>query len=322
MLRWALARVPMRKAEKERLEREEFEAKGYIANLERLLLTADGSPNGRFASRLAGLLAGTLGIPITILPLTAAGKRKAKQSSKEERSETGERVEEAVKAAVEDSKRTQSGEPAEVEVTIRKDDVPSEEAVAKEAAKGHDLLLLGFEHTRAKDEGFHRDIAGIVSAFERPLAIVAGTGVHLQQPERSALRILVPVNGSEVSRRAAEIAIAIARACGCPITVLYVATAGAGNGRTRKRGGLRANRQEQAILKEIVEIADRYDVTTRTAMHADMPPDEAILSEAKKSEHNLIIIGVSRRPGDKLFFGETAAGVYKRSPTSVVFVAS
>jgi Kef-type K+ transport system membrane component KefB len=53
MLRWALARVPMRKAEKERLEREEFEAKGFVANLERLLLTADESPNGKFASRPA-----------------------------------------------------------------------------------------------------------------------------------------------------------------------------------------------------------------------------------------------------------------------------
>jgi Kef-type K+ transport system membrane component KefB len=44
MLRWALARVPMRKAEKERLEREEFEAKGFVANLERLLLTAMKAP--------------------------------------------------------------------------------------------------------------------------------------------------------------------------------------------------------------------------------------------------------------------------------------
>src|SRR5712672_3257502 len=57
MLRWALARVPLRKAEKERLEREEFEARGFVANLERLLVIADESPNGRFASRLAGLLA-------------------------------------------------------------------------------------------------------------------------------------------------------------------------------------------------------------------------------------------------------------------------
>src|SRR3954447_1440256 len=43
MLRWGLARVPLGKEEKERLEREEFEAKGFVPNLERLLLAADKS---------------------------------------------------------------------------------------------------------------------------------------------------------------------------------------------------------------------------------------------------------------------------------------
>jgi nucleotide-binding universal stress UspA family protein len=33
-------------------------------------------------------------------------------------------------------------------------------------------------------------------------------------------------------------------------------------------------------------------------------------------------MGASRRPGDRLFFGDTAAAVLKKSPTSIVFVAS
>ena len=37
MLRWALSRVPLRKAEKQRLEREAMEAKEFVPNLERLL---------------------------------------------------------------------------------------------------------------------------------------------------------------------------------------------------------------------------------------------------------------------------------------------
>src|SRR5713101_7784032 len=57
MLRWALGRVRMSKAEKQRLEREEFETRGFVSNLERLLLAVDQSPNGKFAARLAGLLA-------------------------------------------------------------------------------------------------------------------------------------------------------------------------------------------------------------------------------------------------------------------------
>jgi Kef-type K+ transport system membrane component KefB len=56
MLRWALSRVPLRKAEEKRLEREAMEVKGFVPNLERLLLAVDNSPNGRFTSHVAGAL--------------------------------------------------------------------------------------------------------------------------------------------------------------------------------------------------------------------------------------------------------------------------
>ena len=281
MLRWALARVPMRKEEKERLEREEFEAKGFVANLERLLVAADESPNGRFASRIAGLLAGARGLPVTILPPSAPSRSKSKQEPKPRNGKTAERVEEAVKAAAKDTTPASDGEPAAVDVTIREHDKPTEEAVAKEATKGYDLLVLGVANTRDRNGEFHQDVAPIAAAFEGPLALVAAHGVHLREPERSPLHILVPVNGTDVSRRAAEVAITIARASGSAITVLYVATTGVSNGRNRKRRGFRASRREQAIVKEIVEIANRYDVTTATVMRADVAPDDAILFETK-----------------------------------------
>ena len=59
-LRWALARLPMRKEEKQRLEREEMEAKGFVPKLERLLLAVDDSGNGKFAARIAGMIAGAM----------------------------------------------------------------------------------------------------------------------------------------------------------------------------------------------------------------------------------------------------------------------
>src|SRR6185503_5872603 len=73
-LRWALARLPMRKEEKERLEREEMQAKGFVTNLERLLVAVDDSPNGQFGSRVAGMLAGTRSMPTTVMHITAAKK--------------------------------------------------------------------------------------------------------------------------------------------------------------------------------------------------------------------------------------------------------
>jgi Kef-type K+ transport system membrane component KefB/nucleotide-binding universal stress UspA family protein len=314
MLRWALGRVPLSKAEKERLEREEFEARGFVSNLERLLLAVDQSPNGKFTARLAGLLVGTHGIAITVVPLSGRGKQDKK--------EPGDRVEEAVKAAAEDTKlaRNSEDEPAPVDVTVRKHRASSGEIIAKEAKKGYDLLVVGIENTRNKSGGFHPDVSRIASAFEGPLAVVSANGGHLKQPQQSPLHLLVPVTGNEVSRRAADVAIAIARASECPITALYVATGGAGNGRRRR--GFRARRQEQAIMKDVVEMADRHDVMARTAVHSDVAPHEAILAEAKKHGHDLIVMGVSRRPGDNLFFGDTAAAVLENSPASIVFVAS
>src|SRR6266478_2640313 len=119
MLRWALARVPMGRAEKQRLEREEFEARGFVSNLERLLLAVDQSANGKFAASLAGLLAGTGGIAITVLPLSDRDKTGGKQ---EKTNEPRDRVEETVKAAAEDTMLAQGSddEPAPVDVTIRK----------------------------------------------------------------------------------------------------------------------------------------------------------------------------------------------------------
>ena len=53
-LRWALSRIPMRKEEKHRLEREDMEASGFVPNLERLLLAVDDSANGKFAIAASG----------------------------------------------------------------------------------------------------------------------------------------------------------------------------------------------------------------------------------------------------------------------------
>ena len=323
MLRWALRRVPMRKAEKERLEREEQEAKGFVPNLERLLLAADDSPNGKFAARLAGLIAGPRGMPITVLPLEPDKKPKSADAGKAKEAETKEPTSAEVAKAAAESTRSQDQDEtplSPVDVTVRARAESTEEAVAREAEKGHDLLVLGTKQIRGRSGGFHADVAGIAAAFEGPLALVAGNEAQLAKPEQCPARILVPVAGTDVSRRAAEVAIAIGRACNALVRVLYVSGARP-NGRGRSRG-VRLRAQEQAILKDIVEIADRYDVAVTTAVRADMAPDDAILAEAKKGGYDLIIMGVNRRPGEKLFFGDTAASVFEKAPGSIVLVAS
>ena len=84
-LRWALSRIPMRKEEKQRLEREELEQRGFVPNLERLLIAVDDSPNGKFASRVAGVLAGTHGMPTTVLHIANPSKIESTMPEEPER---------------------------------------------------------------------------------------------------------------------------------------------------------------------------------------------------------------------------------------------
>ena len=93
-LRWALARLPMRKEEKQRLEREEMEAKGFVPNLERLLLAVDDSANGKFATRIAAMLAGHRGMPTTVMQIKTDKKtgKAAAAAQKEKAKEAGQTV--------------------------------------------------------------------------------------------------------------------------------------------------------------------------------------------------------------------------------------
>ncbi len=322
MLRFSLARVPLGKDERERLKREELEAKGFVPNLERLLLVVDDSPNGGLATHVAGLLASRRGLPTTVLPKPDRTKPDRTDGRAGGRPEVAdEQVQQVLQtAAAETKKDDPEEEPSEVHVTVRKvSDSPIEEAITSEARKGYDLLFVGLAKARTRGGDFSPEVTRIVKAFEGPFALLMGQGPHLEQPRECGFNILVPVAGTEISRRGAEIAIELARACEAPVTALYVANTGT---RGRRRGATRNRRHEEAILKEIVQIADRYDVPLRTAVRADVAPDQAILGEAKKGGHDLIVMGVQRRPGDKLFFGDTAAAVLEKMPGSVLFLSS
>jgi len=205
-------------------------------------------------------------------------------------------------------------ETPKLDVTTIVEKAPKAEAVADEAEKGYSLLIIGLEKTVARRNQFHDDVTSLAGGFDGPLCVVEARDGHVKQPLESKLSILAPVNGTETARRAAEVAIVLARASKAPITALYVPPGGKRNKRSRQ--------YEEAILKDIVALADSYDVTLRTAVRADIAPDEAILKEVTRRRHNLIVLGAGRRPGEKLFFGDTAAALIGNSERSLLFVAS
>ncbi|HSJ40708.1 MAG TPA: cation:proton antiporter, partial [Xanthobacteraceae bacterium] len=338
-LRWALNRIPMRKEEKQRIEREELEQRGFVPNLERLLIAVDDSPNGKFASRVAGVLAGTHGMPATVLHIpdpskiestmaedpdkvpaapspdekpngnqTTNDRKDDKKSDREtekqeEKAEVAGEVVQQAAAQVKSKQKDEDKADAPVEVTTVVHEQPSPAAIAEEAEKGYDIFIMGLEKTSKPSSEFDKGVTNLAKGFDGPL-IISAVRDDLEEKPDDKLSILVPVNGTEPSRRAAEVAITLARATKAPVTVLYVAVRTA----TRRgmRRGIRTRRHEEAILKDIVAIADGYNMSIRTAVVAERAADEAILSELERRNHNLVVMGVGRRPGDKLFFGDTA----------------
>jgi Kef-type K+ transport system membrane component KefB/nucleotide-binding universal stress UspA family protein len=342
MLRWSLKRLPLSKEERQRLEREEIDARGFVTNLERLLVAADDSANGQFAARLAGVIA-VGGKPVTVLDLAADERRKQDATKEPEQEAKGtakapeaveeaaaksnaKKTEEVVRAAAESVKiGDKDAVPAKppVDVVTRPAGDKGPEAVAQEARKGYSLLVIGIEKTRLPKGGFSPEVTRIAAGFDGPLAVVVARDTPPARIFERRSKILVPVNGTDVSGRAAEIALTLARASNAQVTALFVTrTAPAGSKRKGPPRASATRRNEEAVLKGFVQLADRFDVDVRTAIRANMAPDEAILKEAKRGRYDLIVLGVARRPGQTLFFGNTAAAVLDHSDIPNLFVAS
>jgi nucleotide-binding universal stress UspA family protein len=313
-LRLALARLPVRDDERKRLDRESFEAKSFVPTLERILVAVDDSPKGRFASRVAGLLAGARNIPVTVLnfgPEAAAARDAATAKPA-----SAAQVVTSAAGTIAPSDDEEAQGP--IEVIERRSDAPHEEAVATEARKGYDLLVIGVNPTVGPGGGFHEEVSRLARGFEGSLAVVVARGHHEADPERSSVNILAPVTGSEVSRRGAEIAVVLAKAAKVPITALSVLAGNAGS--MRDRFGT-ARRDAAEVVKEIKMLADFSEQPIRTAIRTDLSPEDAILRQARMGKHDLIVLGVSRRPGEALSFGRVASALLDSAERSIIFVA-
>jgi Kef-type K+ transport system membrane component KefB/nucleotide-binding universal stress UspA family protein len=319
MLRWALGRLSMGPEEAARLEREEFEAQGFVSSIERLLVAVDASPSGQFASRLVGLLAGARRIPTTVLHFdyaTAASPPEGKREA--ERTKTV--VEESAEVGDEAAPAEKGRDPVEITTRVEK---PSEETIGAEGKKGYGLLVIGREPASEGDI-FHEQITRSALGFAGPFAIAIARGIDRQETIGTRLKILLPVTGTAISRQGAEMAIALAQASRGTLTALHVT-----DQRARRRSwgrqfgaAIAPMSSAEAIIREIVRLGDPYRVDVRGVVRRIGTPQEAILRQLKTGDHNLLVMGVSPRPGEQLSFGQVAAELLERAECSVLFVAS
>jgi Kef-type K+ transport system membrane component KefB/nucleotide-binding universal stress UspA family protein len=318
MLRWALQRLPMRPEEATRLEREALEARGFLSGVERLLLAADSSPSGQLASRLAGLIAGLRQIPATALHFGRAAAESA-----------AEHTTAVIREAAESGGAENRGsEP--LDLTLRVEEPhPGGDAIRSENRKGYGLLLIGREPA-SRGSRFHHAIAQSAAGFSGPFAVVLARAVHRSGRLRAPLNILVPVSGTSVSRRGAELAVALAQGSRGSVTALHIAAPNPGRRPLRTRLGALFGRQDEVdegpsnnpITNEIVQLARAYSVNVRSAVRSHREADTAILREIGAGRHDVLVMGVRPRSGDPLNFGDVASVLLERAECSLVFLAA
>jgi Kef-type K+ transport system membrane component KefB/nucleotide-binding universal stress UspA family protein len=319
MLRWALRRLPMRAEEAVRLEREALEARGFLSGVERLLLAADSSPSGQLASRLAGLIAGVRQIPATALHFERGSTEGA----------AAEYTTAVIREAAE-SGGAENGGSERLDLTLRVEEPqPGGDAIRSEDRKGYGLLLIGREPA-ARGATFNRAVAQTAAGFSGPYAVVLARREHRSGKVRAPLNILVPVSGTSVSRRGAELAVALARGSHGSVTALHIEGRGPVRRPLHRRFGALFGRQDEIeeeasdnpITSEIVQLARAYSVNVRSTVRSHRDPDTAILREIGAGRHDVLVMGVSPRPGDPLNFGDVASVLLERAECSLVFLAA
>jgi K+:H+ antiporter len=324
-LRWALKRLPLTDQEKERLEKDAADENGFLPQLERVLVVVDDSASGRFGARLGGLVAGSRQLSTTILPLAPTAADAAATDGSNARATPWEDMVRGAASGVQAWAPDADGEKEKkwtVEVADAKEDVPAAEIIAEKAKKGHDFLVLGIADVVADKEGALSATANeVATAFEAAMAIVVARGGHRFHPLGYPLDILVPVTGTGYSRNGAEVAFAIARAANVRPTVLYISTARQGSWVSRW-GELQLTSQEQGIVHSLEELGTQYGVVVNTVSISHRDPHQAILAQAARGRHNLIVMGVHRHSTDALYFGSAAAGILAQTERSVLLVAS
>jgi nucleotide-binding universal stress UspA family protein len=318
MLRWALNRLPINRAEQKRLEKEALDAKGFVSRFERLLAVADQSASGRLTARLSGTLAGRRGMPVTVLRVGA----KAKAESDE-----GDLKKIVQKAAEMSGRAVRSDEspPQKPDVSVRPESGNVTLAVTEEGGKGYDLLLIGMNKMSATNGVFSSAINEMSAGFKGPLALVIAGQQGEEIVKAKGFTILVPFNGTDAARRGAEFAFALSPPKESRVTALHVASRQSARAQTGA-AGQRATvnrRTKKAVSLDLTELGARYGYhDVRTAIHTDVTPDAAILAEAKEMGADLIVIGATRRVGDVLSLGETVTNVLQDWKGAIILVVT
>lgn len=304
-LRWVLKRVEIGKEEKERLEKEELESESMVAGIHRILLPVrmrrDLSESSNLQSIEATLL-DQLGkdreLSITILTITNQEDHSACEKYLKELA-THFNQEEVV------TKVVKSMKPGDV--------------IIDEVKKDYDLLVLGAtEKGEDSSHLFSPIVDYLVRVSPCPVMIVSS---QAEPSTWSPYRIMVPTNGSQASKSAAELAFFIAQ----PDKSREVLALNVVTHEPRLRGHIRQRQMDRKMsfanqmVTELQELGEAFGVKTEGVVKVGKSPEEVITDLVKSNGMDLVLVGTNVKPGsERLYLGPRVENILRLSNCPVI----
>jgi nucleotide-binding universal stress UspA family protein len=305
-MRFVLKRIRPEQQELDRLKREALADESWIARVHRVLLPARERRVSDETRRLEAFLLERMSrngpLSLTLLTVTEADRK------------------EGAAAFVDELAKRFGG----IELT-RKVVVGSAagQVILDEARKDYDVILLGAtERPPGAGVLFHPLIDETVRMAPCPTLVARGGPLADGWVPR---RILVPTNGSQAARNAAELAFVLAGEPEQEVTVLHVIQerAGAFHPYTRSHAVERDAEMARGIVDELRQLGDAHGVRTRALVRRSSDPEREILELTHAGQAELVIIGTDVRPASgRLYLGPRVERVLESAACPVVVVNS
>jgi nucleotide-binding universal stress UspA family protein len=306
MLRWVMSRVPLGEEEIRRLEKEEAEALEHLPKMERALVYADDSPNGRLASRLAGLFAARQEVLTTVLQPKAADADSADEVTR--RAHLSEAAQTVLVGT--------DAKPAIAQLLMERPG-DHENAIEREIARGYDIAFVGIDRPIAESQlRFEERLQKLVNSFEGPVAI-AINGAGAAGPADVPLDILLPAAGTQDAHLATEIAISLAAATKGNVTALHVFDPQADTAILRGRG----RRAGMSVLVDVHRAGKRGGVPVKGLTATNVRPESEIRRALRGGGFDLVVLGTSLRHGETRFLGPRTAALLRVVRTPMLLIA-
>ncbi len=302
-LRWVLARVTPSEEELKRLRREELAALSLVANIHRVLLPVrrrevDQSPLQTIEAHILDKIADKTPLSLTLFNVASPGNRALGARFLNDLAPLFSQRE-VVKRVVEGTQPDQ--------------------VILDEVEKDYDLLVLGAtEESKGSNVLFTPLVDRLIRLSPAPTIVVQGQRV---QPDWSPSRILVPTNGTEASKNAAELAFSLATDANDEVVILHAVADESDGYVLDASGDLLERRLETGrhIVNELRELGETADVRVDTEIRQGPNADTVILETAEERNIDLIVLGTSVRSGtSRLFLGPRVERILRNAACPVL----